>query len=183
MPYLNLGNKKKYFMPLNYPENRKNIEAKKGNDLETEISKLKKILEVKEQEMRSITGKEKPVIAKEISGVKEKLKNRSVEFEKIKEKTDNGEGKQAQDAENFFTKRQTAPTAAQLKALDDQLKNANVQHQLTLLANMALVNSVYYAIKKARDIGNAYLLDRLHDMIVNEMYEELVRNKKIKPIK
>ncbi len=170
-------------MPLNYPENRGNIEAKKSNDLEAEINKLKKILEVKEREMRVITGKEKPVIAKEISGVKEKLKNHNVELEKIKEKKDEGESKEAQGTENFFTKRQTAPSAVQLKALDDQIKSANVQHQLTLLANVALTNSVYYAIKIARKIGNAYLLDRLHDMIVNEMYEELVRNKKIKPIK
>ncbi len=168
-------------MPLNYPENRENIEAKRNSNLETEIQKLKKILEVKEHEMRSISGKEKPVVAKEISSVKEKLKNQSVEYEKFKERTEEGGKEQA--AENFYTKRQTAPTAQQLKALNDQLKGANVQHQLSLLANVALAKSVYYAIKIARKIGNAYLLDRLHDMFVNDMYEELVKNKKVKPIK
>jgi len=167
----------------NFPENRKNIEEKKSNELGSEIEKLKKILEVKEKEMRIRTGKEKPVIAREISSVKEKLRTESAEYEKIKEKTGEGEREKAPNAENFYTKRQSAPSAAQLKALDDQLKGANVQHQLSLLANVALTNSVYYAIRIARKIGNAYLLDRLHDMIVNEMYEELVRNKKIKPIK
>lgn len=170
-------------MPLNFPENRRNIEAKKSNDLGTEIEKLKKILEVKEQEMRLMSGKEKPVIAGEISNVKEKLKSRSVEYEKIKERIDGTEGEKPESSENFYSKRQVAPTAQQLKALDDQLKGANVQHQLSLLANVALTNSVYYAIKIARRIGNAYLLDRLHDMIVNELYEELLKNKKIKPIK
>lgn len=170
-------------MPLNYPENQRNIEAKRSDALETEIQKLKKILEVKEQEMRMMTGKEKPVIAGEISSVKEKLKVRSVEYEKIKEKIDGEKEKKANKDENFSVKRQTAPTAQQLKAIDDQLKGANVQHQLSLLVNVALTDSVYYAIRLARKIGNAYLLDRLHDMIVNELYEDLVRKKKIKPIK
>lgn len=170
-------------MPLNYSENRENIEAKRENSLEIEIQKLKKILEVKEQELRIRSRKEKPVIAGEILSVKEKLRSRSFEYEKIKEKTDEGKGEKAPSAENFFSKRQAAPTARQIKALDDQLKGANIQHQLFLLANVALTGSVYYAIKIARKIGNAYLLDRLHDMIVNEMYDDLVKKKKIKPIK
>lgn len=170
-------------MPINYPENRQNIEAKRGNDLETEIQKLKKILEVKEQEMRLRSGKEKPVIAGEISSVKEKLRTRGIEYEKIKEKIDEEKGGKENGDETFSSKRQSAPTAQQVKALDDQLKSANIQHQLSLLTNLALTNGVYYAIKLARKIGNAYLLDRLHDMIVNELYEDLVKNKKIKPIK
>lgn len=170
-------------MPLNYSENQKNIEAKRENNLEIEIQKLKKILEVKEREMRIISGKEKPVIAGEIFSAKEKLKSRSVEYEKIKEKIDEKKGEKAGGAENFSSKRQSAPTAQQIKTFNDQLKGANIQRQLSLLTNLALTNSIYYAIKLARKIGNAYLLDRLHDMIVNELYEDLVKNKKIKPIK
>ncbi len=167
-------------MPLNYPENRESNDAKKGNGLETEIQKLEKILEAKKQEMKSRVEKEKPA---EVFDVKEKFIAQGVEYEKSKEKESEGSEEKVSEAENFSVKRQTAPTAQQIKALDDQLKGANVQHQLTLLTNIALLKSVYSAIKKAREIGNSYLLDRLHDMIVNEMYEDLVKKKKIKPIK
>lgn len=170
-------------MPINYPENQKNIEIKKESDLEFDIQKLKKILEIKERELRERSEKEKPIIAGEILGVKEKLNSRNAEYEKIKENLGGGEKEKKPNYENFTIKRQATPTAQQTKSLDDQLKGANVQHQLTLLVNVALVKGVYYAIKLARKIGNAYLLDRLHDMIVNEFYEDLVKNKKIKPIK
>lgn len=169
-------------MPLNFPENKENIEVKREADLKGEIEKLKKILEVKEKELKA--RHEVPVLKSEIAQVKEKLKTRNVEYEKIVEnKEENEKGEIRANIEELTTKRASAPTAQQLKLMDDAVKDANVQRHLTLLVNLALTKSVYFAIKAARKLGNAYLLDRFHDILVNEMYEELVKNKKIKPVK
>ena len=169
-------------MPLNFPENKENIEEKRETDLKGEIEKLKKILEVKEKELRA--RHETPTIKKEIAQVKEKLKTRNVEYEKIVENKEESEkGEIRANIEELATKRTASPTAQQIKLMDDAVKDSNVQRHLTLLVNLALTQSVYIAIKAARRLNNAYLLDRFHDIIVNEMYEELVKNKKIKPIK
>lgn len=169
-------------MPVNFPENKENIEVKRESDLKTEIDKLKKILEVKERELKE--QRIVPGLKQEISQVREKLKTRSVEYEKIAENREEKDKNEIRaDIEEFASKRASAPTAQQIKAVDDQIKDTNSQHQLSVLVNLALTKSVYLAIKTARKIGNAYLLDRFHDIIVNELYEELVKNKKIKPIK
>lgn len=169
-------------MPLNFSENKQNIEEKRESDLRSEIDKLKKILEVKEKELKST--REIPSLKQEILQVREKLKTRNVEYEKLVENKDEEQkGEIRADIEKFATRRNATPTSQQLKIVDDQLKNTNIQHQLSMLVNLALTKSVYLAVRTARKIGNAYLLDRFHDIIVNELYEELVKSKKIKPIK
>lgn len=170
-------------MPLNFSENRQNAEAGKGDALRQDIEKLKKLLEVKEKELK--TTLETASLKEEILRVREKLKSQSIEYEKIREKKEEKEEKESagQDYGEISIKRKSLPTQHQSKIVASQLDNSNIHHQLAILINLAVTKSIYYAVKIARKIGNAYLLDRFHDAIVNELYEDLVKKKKIKPIK
>jgi hypothetical protein len=170
-------------MPLNFSENRQNIEESRREALRQDIEKLKKILEVKEKELK--TPLETTSLKEEILRVREKIKSRSIEYEKIREKKEEKEEKEIsrQDYEEIFVKRKFPATQQQIKNITKQVDDTNIRHQITILVNLAVKKSVYYAVKVARKIGNAYLLDRFHDAIVNELYEDLVKKKKIKPIK
>lgn len=170
-------------MPLNYSENRQNIEEKKEKSLREEVEKLKKLLDVKEKELKSTV--KKASLKEEILLVREKLKSRRIEYEKIRETKEDKEQNETPDfvSDQLTTKRQFAPTSQQVKVIAKQTSDADIQHQLTILVNLTLTKSIYYAVKTAKKIGNAYLLDRFHDLIVNELYEDLVKKKKIKSTK
>jgi len=169
-------------MPFNFSENKQNIDEKKASSLYSEVDKLKKLLEIKEKELRS--SPETSSLKKEISAVREKLKKENVEYEKAKEKTEDGKEKQKNtEADNVILKRTGTLTPQQIKAINAQINDANVSRQLSILVNTALTKNIYQAIKMARNIGSAYLLDRFHDIIVNDLYEDFVKKKKIKSIK
>lgn len=139
-----------------------------------------------EEEKKILQGKEieASFADEEILRVKEKIKAGSFEEEKNQEKRENGKEKAVnRDTENTLMTKRQSPTPQQLKTLTDQTNNANISHYMNILVNMALNKSIYQAIKVARKIGNAYLLDRFHDIIVNELFEDLAKKKKIKPIK
>lgn len=42
---------------------------------------------------------------------------------------------------------------------------------------IALEKSIPQAVKEARKTGNAYLIDRLHDELVDKLYEEILKRK------
>lgn len=169
-------------MPLNFSENKQNIDEKKASSLHSEVDRLKKLLEIKEKELESFP--ETSSIKKEISAVKEKLKKESIEYEKFREKTEGGKEKQSNaETDNVILKRGGALTPQQIKAINAQINDTNVSHQLSILVNTALTKNIHQAIKMARKIGNAYLLDRFHDLIVNDLYEDFVKKKIIKSIK
>jgi len=167
-------------MPLNFSENRQNAEVGKADAMRQDIEKLKKLLEVKEKALK--TTLENASLKEEILNVREKIKSRGIEYEKIKEKKE--EKKTAgQNYGEIYVNRKIFPARPQAQTAQKQTNNSNIRRQLTVLVNLAVTKSVYYAVKVARKIGNAYLLDRFHDAVVNELYEELVKKKKIKPIK
>lgn len=166
-------------MPLNFSENRQNAEAGKEDVLRQDIEKLKKLLEVKEKALK--TTLETASLKEEILRVREKIKSRGIEYEKVKEKEEKENA--GQDYGEISVNKKIFPSQQQAKIIPTQTDNSNIRHQLAVLVNLAVTKSVYYAVKVARKIGNAYLLDRLHDAVVNELYEDLVKKKKIKPIK
>lgn len=169
-------------MPFNFSENKQNIDEKKASSLYSEVDKLKKLLEIKEKELMS--SPETSSLKKEISAVREKLKKENIEYEKAMEKTEDKKEKQKNtEADNVILKRTGTLTPQQIKAINAQINDANVSRQLSILVNTALTKNIYQAIKMARNIGNAYLLDRFHDIIVNDLYEDFVKKKKIKSIK
>lgn len=178
-------------MPLSLSENKENIGVREKTDAQTreEIARLRKLIEVKERELK--TSLEKSSLRNEILLIREKIKSRGAEYEKIKEakketKEEKAEKKEEEgetperNYEDLSMQRQAMPTKLQVKKITRQIKNADIAHQLTILTNLALTKSVYYAIKIAKKIGNAYLMDRFHDAIVNELFEDLVKTKKLR---
>lgn len=172
-------------MPLNYPENKENIDSREKKDAEMheEIARLKKLLEIKEKELK--TSLETASLKKEILFVREKLKEQSNEREKGNEfkekKLETAKEALKQSFEDLSMIRKAAPTKTQIKKITNQLKDADIAHQLIILIDLTRFKGVYYAIKIAKKLGNAYLLDRLHDAIVNDLYEDLIKNKKLQP--
>lgn len=47
------------------------------------------------------------------------------------------------------------------------------QRQVKMLTDLAMERGVHYAISVAKKMENAYVLDELHDTLVDELYEEL----------
>lgn len=170
-------------MPSNYSENKENIGSREKSDAEMheEIARLRKLLEIKEKELK--TSLESASLKDEILFVREKLKARGVEYEKGKEykETKKETMKEApeQNFEDLSMTRKAAPTKLQIKKITRQMKDADIARQLIVLVDLARFKGVYYAVKIARKIGNAYLLDRLHDALVNDLYEDLIKNKKL----
>lgn len=174
-------------MPSNYTENKANIDSQEKRDaqMQEEIARLEKLLEIKEKELK--TSLESSSLKKEILLMREKLRARSIEYEKGKEsqeakkETAKEAGKESpeQNFENLSMIRKAIPTKAQIKKITRQMKDADIAHQLVVLIDLARFKGVYYAVRIARKLGNAYLLDRLHDAIVNDLYEELIKNKKL----
>ena len=151
-------------MPFNYSENKANIGSREKNDVkkQEEIAELRKLLEVKEKELQS------PGVEYE-----KKIERKEAEKESAKEAPE-------QNFEDLSMARKAPPTALQVKKITKQIKDADAAHQLIILVDLARFKGVYYAVKEAKKIGSAYLLDRLHDAIVNDLFEELVKNKKLR---
>lgn len=174
-------------MSLKYSENKENagLQEKNKAEMHEEITRLKKLLEIKEKELK--TTLESASLKNEILLVREKLKARSVEYEKKKENKETkkeiakNSKKEApeQNFEDLSMTRKVAPTKLQIKKITRQMKDADIAHQLIVLVDLARFKGVYYAVKIAKKLGNAYLLDRLHDAIVNDLYEELIKDKKL----
>lgn len=174
-------------MPSNYPENKENISSREKSDAEMheEIARLRKLLEIKEKELK--TSLESASLKNEILLVREKLKARGIEYEagkenkEAKKETTKESAKEApeQKFEDLSMARKAVPARAQIKKITRQMKDADIARQLIVLVDLARFKGVYYAVKIAKRLGNAYLLDRLHDAIVNDLYEELIKNKKL----
>ncbi|MDP3057228.1 MAG: hypothetical protein Q8N37_01755 [bacterium] len=172
-----------------YSENKENAGSPEKNkaEMHEEIARLRKLLEIKERELK--TTLESASLKNEILLVREKLKARGVEYEKNKKEIEIKKEKEIapeskkespeQGFEDLSMARKAAPTKLQIKKITRQMKDADIAHQLIVLVDLARFKGVYYAVKIAKKLGNAYLLDRLHDAIVNDLYEELVKDKKL----
>lgn len=179
-------------MSLNNSENKESLESLEKRDAlaHEEIARLKKLLEAKEKELRA--SLESASLKDEILTVREKLKTYNIEHDALtaaaqvenkeaKIETAREKGKEAaeQHFEDLSIARKAVPTKTQIKKITRQMKDADIARILVDLVNLARFKGVYYAIRIAKKYGNAYLLDRLHDAIVNDLYEELVKNKKL----
>ena len=59
------------------------------------------------------------------------------------------------------------------------LKRTSQEKQLQILLGVALKNSIPQAVVLAEKLDNPYLLDALHDALVDKFYEELLKRGKI----
>ena len=84
----------------------------------------------------------------------------------------------------------TAPTQVQQDDDDDkknkattaELKNLDTAGQVNKLTTLAFEKGLEHSIKVARSLNDAYLLDELHDKLVGELHEELIKKGKLKKI-
>ena len=89
----------------------------------------------------------------------------------------------------------TAPSAAQTQTTTDdkkdkknlkkdvaELKNLDTAGQVKKLAVLAFEKGISHSIEAARSLNDAYLLDELHDKLVGELHQELVKKGKLKDI-
>ena len=53
------------------------------------------------------------------------------------------------------------------------IKGVQRQRQVKILADLAMEKGVHYAVAMAKKMESAYVLDELHDTLVDELYEEL----------
>lgn len=63
-----------------------------------------------------------------------------------------------------------------------QIKSQPKERQVELLVALALDKSIFEAISVAKNLDSPYLIDELHDTIVDELYAKMVSEGKLKPI-
>lgn len=179
-------------MPLSISKSRKeNLGFEKNeSELRREIDQLKNLLETKEEELKSAL--EAPFLKEEILRIREKISNEQEEYEKIKEAREKEkeleqqkEKQQTEAAEEkpLFRRQAARAQLKTKKTAGKVIKDPDISHQVAILVSLAFDKGIYQAVKRARDLNNSYLLDRFHDTLVNELYDQLVKHKKVKPIK
>ncbi|MCK5085760.1 hypothetical protein KAK05_03550 [Candidatus Parcubacteria bacterium] len=86
---------------------------------------------------------------------------------------------------------QVATTQTQVQQDDDdkkvkttatELKSLDTVGQVNKLTTLAFEKGLEHSIKIARSLNDAYLLDELHDKLVGELHEELIKKGKLKEI-
>jgi len=63
-----------------------------------------------------------------------------------------------------------------------KIKNLDTARQVKVLVTLAFEKGIAHSIKVARSLNDAYLLDQLHDELIGELREELVKKGRLKEI-
>jgi hypothetical protein len=141
------------------PENSGNIEK--------EIA----LLEQKLAEKKAILGQPENISQKEI--LSETIKERMVETPvfgdilKISPKT------------SKIKKPTPTPLVATGKVSVQELRQLPKEKQLDILVGLAMTQSIPEAVALAQESGSPYVLDELHDVLVDKFFEELVKRGKL----
>lgn len=69
-----------------------------------------------------------------------------------------------------------------VKTTATELKSLDTVGQVNKLTTLAFEKGLEHSIKIARSLNDAYLLDELHDKLVGELHEELIKKGKLKEI-
>lgn len=84
--------------------------------------------------------------------------------------------------------KKTATTDDEEKKMEEikkdvrKIRDLDVMRQVKVLAALAFEKGISYSIKVARGLDDAYLLDALHDRLIGELNEELIKKGKLKKI-
>lgn len=131
--------------------------------------------EIKELERR-LEQKKRELAEKEIAPPAEKEIFREVLREHIEEK------KSAPPGQPVFSPLKKSQTAADFKKKqEDDLKKEEREEQIKSLIEVALTKTIAEAVKVAESAG-PYLLDELHDRLVDDYYDKLLALRKLKPL-
>lgn len=121
-----------------------------------------------------VKRKEIERLRQEITEMEKGLQEKGFEIgeQKVEIKAEEGETG-AEISESY------SASAAQVQLQSQQIQNLDPQNQVNALCDLAFQKGLDFAIKTARDLNNAYVLDALHDTLVDKLYERLVGEKKI----
>lgn len=76
----------------------------------------------------------------------------------------------------------TATLAPQVKEKAGELKRYEKTQQLKGLIDIAFQKGISYAVDVAREMDNPFLMDELHDVLVDELRKELIDRGKLEEI-
>ena len=131
-----------------------------------EIEKLEKELAEKKAAF-GVEGEKDGIETKELEITKENLQ------EKSPTQPATSQSQIQQDDDSSDDKNKTTTT---------ELKNLDTAGQVNKLTTLAFEKGLEHSIKIARSLDDAYLLDELHDKLIGELHEELIKKGKLKKI-
>lgn len=121
------------------------------------------------------------LIEDEISDLEKRIEQKKMELEKVR--------KIEGEVEKISEKNTVFPTAAvpdsdkmteEEEVFLREIKNLSRKKQVETLISVAFKKGINSSVKIARSLNNAYVLDELHDMLVDELYKDLIEKGKIK---
>lgn len=86
------------------------------------------------------------------------------------------------------TTKKTAATDDEERKLEEikkdmrKIRDLDTMRQVKVLVTLAFEKGISYSIKVARGLDDAYLLDALHDQLIGELNDELIKKGKLKKI-
>ena len=130
----------------------------------------------------------------EIKELEKKLAERRAAFGREIPQVENRETEITEENLQEVSPQQAVSTSQQTIATDDKdetksvekdfkkIKNLDTARQVEVLSALAFEKGINHSINVARNLSDAYLLDELHDKLVGELHEELVKRGKLKEI-
>jgi hypothetical protein len=64
----------------------------------------------------------------------------------------------------------------------EDLKDLDEDRQIKMLVDLAFQQGIDKAVQAARATGQAYLIDKLHDTLIDELHQQLVEKGKLKEV-
>lgn len=131
-------------------------------------------------------------IRSEIEILEQQLKEKMIALEKGNIENREAEITKENVGENELSNVQPAQTKPAFAGDDDKaqevksdvrkIKDMDVARQIKVLTALAFEKGILYSVTVARRLNNAYLLDELHDKLVGELHEELIKKGKLKDL-
>lgn len=89
------------------------------------------------------------------------------------------------EAMSEYLEKAQPPTPAQQKVVIQkvqQIKTEPKERQIQLLTDLAFEKGIPHAIEVAKRLESPFLLDEFHDALIDELYNKLIEEGKLKPI-
>ena len=130
----------------------------------------------------------------EIEELKKKLAEKEAVFKGETSQAENREAEITRENLQEVSPQQAIPVSQRTTVFSDddeeesverdskKIKNLDTARQVKVLSALAFEKGINHSVKIARDLNDAYLLDELHDKLVGELHEELIKKGKLKEI-
>ena len=130
----------------------------------------------------------------EIEELKKKLAEKEAAFQGEVSQVENREAEITKENLQELTPQQAIPVSQKTTVPNDddaeesaegdskKIKNLDTAGQVKVLSALAFEKGINHSVRIARSLNDAYLLDELHDKLVGELHEELVKKGKLKEI-